>query len=105
MTRCLSHDYISEMKKAAHRAESNGTFGSLPMFEIKCPVNGLDMVSRLGMQYLHEVSCTHSAARLNNISVQVMSREDLISLKRPTIHKLTEEARKHENDLQCLEAV
>ena len=46
-----------------------------------------------------------SAARLNNIPVQVVSREDLIALKRRTIHKLTEEARKHENDLRCLEAV
>lgn len=46
-----------------------------------------------------------SAARLNNISVQVVSREDLIALKRHTIHKLTEEARKHENDLRCLEGV
>jgi hypothetical protein len=40
----------------------------------------------------------------DGVRAQVISSNDLMDMKRRTIQQLTEETRKHENDLRCLEA-
>jgi hypothetical protein len=44
------------------------------------------------------------AASLNNIFVQVVSREDLIALKRIAVRRQQGDVAKHQTDLRCLAA-
>ncbi len=105
-----SQDNIQRFLGSLNKLELNVTWSieELSKSNIQLPIKRdfyLDVLTPPdGIEY-ESLKQFSSASLLNNISVKVVSREGLIALKRLAIHKLTEEARKHENDLHCLDVV